>query len=260
MLQIIPTAEPFFFPGHGRNAGTGCLLIHGFTATPKAMRWLGEHLNQLGYTVLGIRIAGHATRPEDLIHSRWQDWLATVEDGVNLLRSCTNQTFLLGHSMGGSLSFIMAAKPEVRGVVSMSTLFKLPDNPLIPWSRQVSWFIPYVSKSKGTPGADWFDQEAFRQHVSYPKNPVRSVWEVNELLKMMREALPKVQVPVLLIHSHNDTYVARDSMEQTYNLLGTADKQMLWVEGGGHVITIEPTREQVFRAAAGFIERVSATA
>jgi hypothetical protein len=31
---------------------------------------------------------------------------------------------------------------------------------------------------------------------------------------------------------------------------------MLWVEGGGHVITEEPTRKTVFKAAADFIERV----
>ena len=34
-------------------------------------------------------------------------------------------------------------------------------------------------------------------------------------------------------------------------------KQMLWVEGGGHVITEEPTREMVFKAAADFIDRVA---
>ena len=45
-------------------------------------------------------------------------------------------------------------------------------------------------------------------------------------------------------------------MEQIYNHLGTADKQMLWVEGGGHVITEEPTRLMVFKASADFVQRV----
>jgi esterase/lipase len=31
---------------------------------------------------------------------------------------------------------------------------------------------------------------------------------------------------------------------------------MMWVEGAGHVITEEPIREQVFKAAAEFIHRV----
>ena len=45
--MIIPTAEPFFFPGNR----IGCLLVHGFTGAPKEMRWMGEYLNQQGYTV-----------------------------------------------------------------------------------------------------------------------------------------------------------------------------------------------------------------
>ena len=49
-------------------------------------------------------------------------------------------------------------------------------------------------------------------------------------------------------------------MQQIYNRLGTSDKQMLWVEGGGHVITEEPTRETVFKAAADFVKRVSRSA
>ena len=58
---IMPTAEPFFFPG----GPTGCLLVHGFTGTPKEMRWLGEHLVSQGYAALGVRLAAHATRIED---------------------------------------------------------------------------------------------------------------------------------------------------------------------------------------------------
>jgi len=42
--MIIPTAEPFYFPGNK----IGCLLVHGFTGTPKEMRWMGEYLGSSG--------------------------------------------------------------------------------------------------------------------------------------------------------------------------------------------------------------------
>ncbi|MCX6038614.1 MAG: alpha/beta fold hydrolase [Chloroflexi bacterium] len=266
MPQIIPTAEPFFFPGKGANPKTGCLVTHGFTGAPKEMRWLGEYLNRQGYTVCGIRLNGHATKPEDMIRSRWQDWLLSVEDGYNLLRSCTDQVFLLGLSMGGVLSLTFASRFQagsenagrrVRGVVAMSTPYALPDDPRLRYTKLVSWFIPYMPKGKGAPGEGWFDQEAWKQHVAYPKNPVRAVAELNELLGVMRESLPQIKVPALLIHSRNDDYVIRDSMEKIHAALGSTDKHMLWVEGGGHVITEEPTRERVFKAAADFIKRVA---
>ena len=278
MNQIIPTAEPFLFSGKGAHARIGCMVIHGFTGAPKEMRWLGEYLNQQGYTVLGIRLAGHATQPEDMIRSRWQDWLLSVEDGYNLLRSCTDKVFLLGLSMGGILSLTFASRfgagpacasaagtgedagRRVQGVVAMSTPYELPDDPRIRWAKLISHFIPYVPKGDETPDAGWFDKEAFNQHVSYPNNPIRSVAELNQLMAVMHDSLPKIQVPVLLIHSRDDDYIVKDSMAQIYEHLGTADKEMLWVEGGGHVITEEPTRGRVFEAAAGFIERVSKSA
>jgi carboxylesterase len=257
MPQIIPTAEPFFFPGSGENARIGCLVTHGFTGAPKEMRWLGEYLNRQGYTVCGIRLNGHATQPEDMIRSRWQDWLLSVEDGYNLLRSCTDQVFLLGLSMGGLLSLTAARTFAVGGVVAMSTpyshfVLKLPSGLI--WL--MSWIKPFMPKGK-VPGSGWFDKAAYQQHVAYPMNPVRSSLELKYLIKEMQAILPKITVPVLLIHSRDDDYVIMDSMQQIYEHLGTSDKQMLWVEGGGHVITEEPTRETVFKAAADFVQRVS---
>jgi len=256
MTQIIPTAEPFFFPGKK----IGCLVTHGFTGAPKEMRWLGEYLNRQGYTVCGIRLNGHATQPADMIRSRWQDWLLSVEDGYNLLRSCTDQIFLLGLSMGGILSLTAAAQLDVRGVVAMSTPYALPDDWRLKYVKLLSKIKPYMPKNKeDEPGSGWFG-DAWKQHVSYPQNPLRSVGELSQLMVEMRAALPQVKVPVLLIHSRDDDYVIKDSMQRIHAALGTADKQMMWVEGCGHVITEEPQREKVFEAAAKFIARVSKSA
>jgi carboxylesterase len=257
MSQIIPTAEPFFLPGNGPNARIGCLVQHGFTGAPKEMRWLAEYLNGKGYTVCGMRLTGHATRPEDMIRSRYPDWLASVEDGFHLLRSCCDQVFFLGLSMGGILSLILANKLAVRGVVAMSTPFSLPNDPRIKIIKPLSLVMPYMPKGNQEPGSDWYDKASYQQHVAYPKNPVRSIAELNSLLNEMRLNLPKVSVPVLLIQSRDDDYIMKGSMEAIHAALGSKDKQMLWVEGGGHVITEEPTRHQVFKAAADFIARIS---
>ena len=76
---------------------------------------------------------------------------------------------------------------------------------------------------------------------------------------LMRDCLPEVTAPVLLIYSHYDHYIFEGSMDHIYSELGSQDKQKLWVAGGGHVITEEPTRTVVFKAASDFIKRVSDT-
>lgn len=253
MPQIIPTTEPFLLNGNR----TGVLLTHGFTGTPKEMRWMGEYLNrEHGYTCLGVRLAGHATRPKDMVRSRWTDWTASVEDGYNLLRGLTERVILAGLSMGGVLSLLMSTRLEVAGVVAMSAPYQLPAE-FPAWQiKLMSYFKSYIRKSRETPDAGWFDKEAFKEHISYPLNPIRSAAELEILLARMRSALPKINVPVLLIHSRDDAYVRAENLEKIFASLTVADKTKLLVTGSGHVLTRDAAREQVFAAAAEFLQRV----
>jgi carboxylesterase len=253
MSQIIATAEPFFFPG----SKTGCLLIHGFTGAPKEMRWMGEYLMDRGYSVLGIRLAGHATQPGDMIRSRWTDWTASVEDGYQLLHGLADHIYLIGLSMGGILALLMSTRLDVKGVVGISTPYQLADDWRLKYIEFLSIFQAYLPKVKGQPGSGWVDQEAREEHVSYPQNPVRSIAELNKLTTNMRAALPKVRLPVLLIHSKGDKYVLPENMELIYKeLVNVQDKTKLYVTNSGHVVTRDAARLQAFQAAAEFIRRV----
>ena len=253
--QTIPTAEPFFFPG-GR---IGILLIHGFTGAPKEMRWMGEYLNrELGFTCLGVRLTRHATHPKDMVRSRWTDWTASVEDGYNLLCGAADNIYLVGLSMGGALSLLMSTKLDVKGVMTMSAPYEIQDEHPA-WQIQLfSYFKTYIRKSKDdAPGSGWFDKDVFKEHVSYPLNPTRSAIELKILLEKMRSTLPKVNVPVCLIHSKDDDYVLPENMEKIYAGLANAlDKTKFYVTGSGHVVTRDAARDQVFEIARDFIRRV----
>jgi len=218
---------------------------------------MGEYLNRNGYTCLGIRLAGHATDPEDMIRSLWTDWTASVEDGYRLLSGLADKIFLVGLSMGGILSLLMSTRLKAAGVVAMSTLFKLPDDPRLRHIEWISKIVAYMPKSEGAPDAGWFDKQAWKDHVSYPQNPVRSIGELNKLLAEMRAALSKITVPVLLIHSRDDDYVPAENVDLIYaGLNGTLDKEKLLITASGHVVTRDAARQQVFESALKFIRRV----
>jgi len=259
--MIIPSAEPFFFPG----GPTGCLLIHGFTGTPKEMRWMGEYLATAGYTVLGVRLAAHATRLEDMLRVEWEDWLASVEDGWNILNgalvrqtSSQPRIFVMGLSMGGVLSLLFASQQfseryPIAGVVAMSTPFALPPDWRLAYVKLLRWFQPSVPK--GPP--DWHNEEAAIDHIDYPSYPTVAIAQLDLLLAQMRATLPQVTAPVLLMHSRQDTSVDPQNMSSIYNNLGSQDKEMLWIENSGHVITREPERQRVFQAALDFVQRIN---
>ncbi len=256
--MIIPTTEPFLFPG--KKGAPGVLLTHGFTGTPKEMRWMGEYLNQMhGFTCLGVRLTGHATRPEDMIRSRYTDWIASVEDGYRLLSGCASRIYLAGLSMGGALSLLAASYLPARGVAAMATPYDLPHDWRLKYAQPLSAVQPFMPKTKEPPGAGWFDQAAWKDHISYPQNPVRSIAELKKLLDKMRAALPNVTIPLLLVYSTTDHYLplgSLDSMNYVYEHIGTTDRQKVVVENSSHVLTRDAARETVFKAVADFIDRI----
>ena len=255
MSQIIATAEPFFFSG----SKTGCLLVHGFTGTPKEMRRMGEYLAEQGYSILGVRLTGHATRPEDMIRSRSTDWMASVEDGYHLLRGLADLIYLIGLSMGGVLALLMSTQLDVKGVVGISTPYRLPKDWRLNYIEFLSLFQSYLPKAKSSPGSGWFDQEARKEHVSYPQNPVRSIGELNKLTAQMRDTLPQVKAPVLLIHSKEDKNVLPENLDNIFSgLVNTRDKTKLFITNSGHVITSDAERVHVYKTVAEFISRIEA--
>jgi len=246
---IQPGAEPFLF----RRGRTGCLLVHGFTAAPQEVLRLGAHLGNHGYTALGVRLAGHGTSLSDLARTRWPDWLASAQDGCDELRGMCDQIVLLGVSMGGLLSVLLAADQPPAGLVLMSTPITLLQSPLRRWLKPLSLIVPRIPK--GPP--DWFDPTAATERVAYPAYSTRAAAEVQDLIGRARAALPQVKVPTLVIHSLNDTFVVPANAEILMAELGASDKRLLLVEGSNHLVTLDAARQTVFDAAHAFVRRVA---
>lgn len=245
--MIIKGAEPFLFVGDR----IGALLIHGFTGAPKEMRWMGEYIYSQGHTVLGVRLAGHATKPEDLLHTTWSDWLSSVEDGFDYLKCFCDQVYLVGLSLGGVLALTSAARLPIQGVIAMSALYAMPPDPRLPFIRLLYRIQPSIPK--GQP--DWQDPAAARDHIEYPEYPTRGFIQLIELLDVMRSSLASIHQPVLLIHSRTDQSADPQNVQQIYDHLASKDKEILWLEKSGHVVTRDISRQQVFEATEAFMQR-----
>jgi carboxylesterase len=151
----------------------------------------------------------------------------------------------------------MSTRLPVRGVIAMSTPSRLPSDYPLWFFQLVSLVLKYRPKSREAPGSGWFDKAAYREHIAYPQNPVRSVAELKKLMLAMNAALPKVQVPVLLMHSRDDKYVSAENIERIYSGLSqTLDKTKLYFSGSGHNLPRDASREQVFQSAIEFIQRI----
>ena len=248
--EIIERAEPFYYPG----GPVGCVLVHGFTGTPLEMRPVGEFLKQHDYSVMGVRLSGHATSVNAMIRTRYDDWLASVEDGYHMMKSHCDQVFLIGLSMGGVLSLTQAARLPVDGVVAMSSPYSFP----VQWVEKhpfvASLMSLFVRSQKKNP-PDWFNQERVGDHISYERNPVRSALELVRLLEVMRGELKNITCPALVIHSRDDKYVLPKNAQPLYDGIGSQDKELIWVDNARHVITRDGDTSRVFEPILAFLRQ-----
>lgn len=246
----IPGAEPFFLPA----GKTGCLLIHGFTGTPKEMRLMGNDLQQHGITAYGVRLAGHGTDIKDMPRMRWCDWLTSVEDGVNLLHSVCDRVFIAGLSMGGILSLLAASCLALDGAIAMATPYQIKTDWRIKIAKPLSLLVPYVDKGR----SDTVDKESARTHIDYPAYPTRSIAELVDLIKVTRANLKHIEIPILMINSHSDRTVPESHQQWYARQLKGKDFETLMLDDSGHVITEDIEREIVFNHTVAFIQKHAA--
>lgn len=251
MKTLLARGEPFYFPG----GPAGCLLVHGFTGAPDEMRRMGEYLAEREFTVLGIRLFGHATQPADMNRARWRDWLANVEDGYHLLSGHCPRVVAMGFSLGGALSLLAAGQLPLAGVVVMDTPARMPDarvrrlRRLIPLLSKLIPFLSHESLTEAEPQAD--------SHLHYSVYPVRATAELHDALEAMRRGLGAVRVPTLLMYAESGRMASQDDADAIYRGLGTEDKQLEWIANSGHVIPRGAGRMAAFEAAARFARRVT---
>lgn len=255
--MILSGGEPFFFPG----GPYGCLLIHGFMSTPQEMRWLGSHLYQDGFTVLAIRLFGHATMLKDLRRARYSDWIASMEDGYCLLQKQCDKLIVVGASLGATLALIAGAKLSVDAIIAISPPYNLHS-----LSQTEQFILPSpILRNLGLGKRSfrkWFTFPIHHPQVKidqllYTSIPTRTLSEIDKLLTEMRRILPNITVPILLIHSDVETNLHLQNSEQFLDRLKTKRVKILRIKSSGSSETLQLEQERVATAITTFIANLS---
>ncbi len=256
-VKLLAGAEPFFIPG----GHIGCLCLHGLTASPQEMAWLGEHLAAQGATVYVPRLNGHGIHPEYLARTHWQDWYASALDGYHLLARQCDQVFVMGLSMGGLLSLLLSAHEPVSGAVIMAAPLVL-SNPALRWVHVLRRFVRYVPTSDkpdllGERIAVMQRERGQRVtgRVSYRgQYTMAGLSELVHLQDQVNANLSKITAPLLLVYSEGDKTVNINDMETVRAGVASQDVQTLRLVESDHILTNDVDHPRVFAAAWSFIE------
>ncbi len=242
---VMPGAEPFFF-----SAGdTGCLLIHGFGGSPQGLRQMGEYLSKEGITALGVRLHAHGTRIEQMHSCRYQEWVASAEEGLQELRRRCSRIFLAGISMGGALSLRLARlhPGEISGVIAICTPYDVPA-----WMKVLLPPLKLVIK-KINIGHRRSTKDPTVVEVNYPRISLPAAYELVKLLAQVRQDLPLITQPLLLLASRHDSVVHPKNAGLLHDALGSTVKEVVWLENSDHMATLDYDKELLFQRALAFM-------
>ncbi|HEY4001341.1 MAG TPA: alpha/beta fold hydrolase [Candidatus Xenobia bacterium] len=230
---------------------TGCLVLHGFTSSLDTVRPLLAKLDEVGIPYEVPILRGHGGRPEDLEGVRWEHWVEDAAIGLQHLTQGRKPAVVIGHSMGGLLALDLAAtcSQQVQAVVSVSTClrFRHPGVYVLPIIEQ---FYPYWNTRP-----HYVDQKQAATHTNYRRFPTRAFGELYRYSHLVRERLPMVTCPLLVLQSSIDRTVRPRSATKIYREVSSTDKEVAWFNHTGHEMLRDAQRDAVAYRIIEFIQR-----
>jgi carboxylesterase len=245
---ILSGAEPFFFKGND----IGVLACHGFTGTTQSMRYLGEQLNQAGYTVIGPRLKGHGISPQAMAKTTAGDWIESVDAALAELQKTCSQIFMVGLSMGGTLTLYTSAKHAdvIKGCVPINAVVHIGKSEMasIAFDRSMPETVPGIGSDVKAPNVT---------ELAYREVPVAAVRQIYALAAVTQDLLPSIKCPALVIQAREDHVVNPTNGPRIVGLIGSKQVELLWLEDSYHVATIDNDKELIAKKTIAFIKSIA---
>jgi carboxylesterase len=256
---VLPGAEPFSHdvpaaaePPADSRSRVGVLLCHGFTGSPQSMRPWAEHLAAAGFGVRLPRLPGHGTTWRDMQVTTWDDWYAEVDRAFQELRAGYDRVFVMGLSMGGTLTLRLAERhgAQVDGIVLVNASVK-PDKPVIKLVPVLKHLVPSV------PGIGNAINKEGVSELAYDRVPLKALHSFAGGWRTVQADLPKVTQPTLLYRSGSDPVVHPSNSAVILSRISSTDVTEKVLEKSSHVATLDHDAEQIYAGSVEFVRRVA---
>lgn len=248
-MPLLPDAQPLKLTGES----PGVLFLHGFTGQPYSMKPWANYLHEkAGLAVSVPRLPGHGTSWQEMNRTGWQDWYAEALRSLRQLQAEHDQVFVMGMSMGGTLSLRLAEEhgDSITGLVLVnpSVFTTRLDRFALPILRRVMGGYPGITNDIKKPGGD---------EKGYDKLPLNAVASLQEFWGVVKRDLASVKVPVQIYTSVDDHVVETENSEYILEHISSIDRHQEMLQDSYHVATLDNDAEQIFQGSLEFVQRLS---
>src|SRR5947209_791226 len=243
-VTLRPEAEPYA----ADRGPVGAVLCHGLTGMPGSLRDWGVALADAGLTVRIPRLPGHGTTWKDANRTSWQDWYTELERTFDEVRSRCEQVFVMGLSMGGTVTLRLAEQrgDDIAGVVVVNpSLFTTrKDAKLLPLMRLFLPSFPPVGNDVKKPGV---------VEPAYDRLPVKAAYQLAQLWKITTADLGRINQPLLVFTSRDDHVVEPANSTRLMEQVGSMDKRQIVLEDSYHVATMDNDLPRIVEETLAFV-------
>ncbi|PZX07595.1 esterase/lipase [Psychrobacillus insolitus] len=238
--------KSFTFEG-GKRA---VLLLHGFTGSTKEVKKLGEFLQKKGYTCHAPMYRGHGATPEELLETGPADWWESVVEGYHHLKDRGHQEIAVaGISLGGVFSLKVAENFPVKAVISMCAPIKRDSTDGL-FDRLYNYAKIYKS-FEGKSREIIIEELEKLKHI-----PQDALHGVHAFTENTRKGLRSIKSPTLVLQGTLDDAIYQESASFIHDEVESIEKEIIWYEQSGHIITTGKEKEKVCEDVHGFLEQV----
>jgi carboxylesterase len=243
------------------DASKAVIFVHGFVGAGNNFNDVPDQLAEKGWRVQVLCLPGHGTTPRDLRTVSVENLRVAVRNAVNEEREQREFVALVGHSMGGALSTLVASEGNVDALVLAAPFFGVTHKwwyGLHPetWSRLVNPVVRWTYKGKLFLQVN--KPEAKDQIVSYnwiPSEAIATLHKIGEDVND-REMLAEVTCPVLWIHSPGDVAASYEMAQKGVESMASERKKVLALKRSNHHIFWDYEAEEVAEDVIHFLQDV----
>lgn len=242
------------------NTGRAVLLLHGFGDTPQTLHYVADALHAAGYSVRAPLLPGHGRTLAEFGATHAKQWISAARDAYAELSATFGPSPVVGLSMGGALGILLAAEtPTMPALALVAPYVSIPRRARMVARFHPLWELvtPYFRSGGERSIHDPVERVAAR---GYGVLTPRLLFELSRVVRRVQVSLPRVRVPTLVIHGMNDERIPPDAAAREYARLGAAEKQLVWVDQGGHVLTVDYGRDRVIGLISDWLARHPADA